>query len=243
MIETSAIVLRTLKIGDNKQIIDFLTSGGNRLSCVAAVGLSGRSRIRRHLFQPMTIMDISYDARPAASLQRLRDAHISVPYATLTSDVRKLSTLLFLSEFLYCATPSEHDNAGLYAYVVNSLQWLDGCAVAAPNFHLVFMMRIARFIGFFPNTGDYSAGDMFDLRQGCFVSAVPQHSDYLDVADSTKILTLMRMNYATMHLFRMSHVERNRIVSIILYYYRLHVPGFPEMKSLSVVKEIFGNEE
>ena len=49
----------------------------------------------------------------------------------------------------------------------------------------------------------------------------------------------MRMNYDTMHLFRMSHDERNRCVELILAYYKLHVPNFPELKSLAVLQELF----
>ncbi len=47
------------------------------------------------------------------------------------------------------------------------------------------------------------------------------------------------MNYDTMHLFAMSRAERNRCVDVMMEYYRLHLPDFPEMKSLPVLKELF----
>ena len=43
---------------------------------------------------------------------------------------------------------------------------------------------------------------------------------------------MMRMDYSTMHLFKMSHEERNRLLEVSLTYYRLHLPDFPEMKSV-----------
>ncbi len=46
------------------------------------------------------------------------------------------------------------------------------------NFHLVFMMRLSRFIGFFPNLDAYQAGACFDLRNATFTTTVPLHSDY-----------------------------------------------------------------
>lgn len=49
----------------------------------------------------------------------------------------------------------------------------------------------------------------------------------------------MRMNYDTMHLFAMSRVERMRCLTVIEQYYRLHLPDFPELKSLDVLKELF----
>ena len=43
----------------------------------------------------------------------------------------------------------------------------------------------------------------------------------------------------TMHLFAMSRAERNRCLTIINDYYRLHLPNFPLLKSLDVLKELF----
>ncbi len=47
------------------------------------------------------------------------------------------------------------------------------------------------------------------------------------------------MNYANMHLFKMSHAERNRFCDLVLDYYTLHLPKFPELKSLRVLRELF----
>ena len=50
---------------------------------------------------------------------------------------------------------------------------------------------------------------------------------------------LMRMNYETMHLFDMNRTERARCLTIMNEYYRLHLPDFPVLKSLEVLKELF----
>jgi DNA repair protein RecO (recombination protein O) len=42
-----------------------------------------------------------------------------------------------------------------------------------------------------------------------------------------------------MHLFRMSHLDRQRLLEIAISYYRLHLPDFPELKSLAVLLEIY----
>jgi DNA repair protein RecO (recombination protein O) len=42
-----------------------------------------------------------------------------------------------------------------------------------------------------------------------------------------------------MHLFRLSHHERNRLLEVAITYYRLHLPNFPDMKSLGVLRELF----
>ena len=53
------------------------------------------------------------------------------------------------------------------------------------------------------------------------------------------IVTLTRMNYENMHLFSMSRTERNRCMDVVLKYYTIHVPNFPELKSLEVLRSLF----
>ena len=48
---------------------------------------------------------------------------------------------------------------------------------------------------------------------------------------------MMRMDYPTMHLFRLTRQDRNRLLEIALSYYRIHLPSFPELKSLAVLQE------
>jgi DNA repair protein RecO (recombination protein O) len=50
---------------------------------------------------------------------------------------------------------------------------------------------------------------------------------------------MMRMDYPTMHLFRMTHQERNRLLEVTLAYYRLHIPDFPELKSVAVLQDLY----
>jgi DNA repair protein RecO (recombination protein O) len=47
------------------------------------------------------------------------------------------------------------------------------------------------------------------------------------------------MDYPTMHLFRMSRHERLRLLELALAYYRLHLPDFPELKSLNILQELY----
>ena len=122
----------------------------------------------------------------------------------------------------------------------HSVIWLDECREGFANFHLVFLMRLSRFLGLYPNLEDYHTGDYFDLLNACFTSTRPQlHSSYINPEEAGRLRQLMRMNYETMHLFGMSRAERTRCLTIMNDYYRLHLPDFPALKSLDVLKELF----
>lgn len=237
LVKTEAIVLHSLKYGEGRIIVDMFTRSHGRLSFIVPVPRSERSKIKKQYLQPLTILQIEADIRPQQQLQKLREAMIAVPLPLLLSDAKKLSLGLFVSEFLYHALKGEQQNEPLFEYVCSSIEWLDGTIGPTANFHLVFLMRMSRFLGFYPNLDD--SGDYFDLRAASFCGEPPLHHDFLMPQEAGRIRLLMRMSYATMYLFRMTHVERSRILEILLLYYRLHLPAFPELRSLSVLQELY----
>lgn len=238
-VKTKAIVLRTVKYGESRIIVDLLTREAGRVSMVCQLTKSGKGKIKKQLLQPMTMLDVAFDYRKNISLQHFQDLRIGQVYRSLLFDPYKLSITLFLAEFLIYATRDETDNRQLYDFIETSLLWLDNADGGFANFHLVFMLHISLFIGFYPNLDDYHEGCWFDLREGCFTPLRPTHNDCLKPDEAARMRTIMRMSLDNMHLFRMSRVERNRCAEIILYYYRLHQSDFPELRSIEVLKELF----
>ena len=237
--KTEAIVLRAFKYGESRMIVDMYTREHGRLSFAVPLPKSSKGRLKKQLFQPLTLLSIEVDVRQNQQLQKLAGATVQTPLPSLQTDPVKLSVTLFLDEFLYHALKGEQQNAPLFDYVVNSLQWLDSADGQTANFHLVFVMRLARFLGFYPNLDDYSPGDFFDLRASTFCRQQPLHRDVLQPQEAEKVQLMMRMDYATMHLFRLSRQDRGRLVEIALTYYKIHLPAFPELKSLRVLQEMW----
>ena len=79
----------------------------------------------------------------------------------------------------------------------------------------------------------------FDLLAGSYCDRQPLHAHFLRNEEARVLPTLFRMDYSTMHLFRFSRQQRQRILHVLNEYYRLHVPGFPELKSLEVLQELY----
>lgn len=237
--KTEAIVLHSLKYGESRLIVDMFTRSQGHLAFIVNIPKTSNSKVKKQFFQPLSLLDIEVDIRPKVQLQKLSDVRLLQPFSSIPFEPFKLSISLFIAEFLYYALRSEQQNENLFDYVVNSIQWLDGQEDRFANFHLVFLMRLSRFLGFYPNLDDYVSGDYFDLRESVFSKMPPVHRDFLEPQEAEKVQLLMRMDYPTMHLFKMSHNERNRFLDVALNYYRLHLPDFPEMKSVVVLQELF----
>ena len=247
LVKTEAIVLRSFPFNDGRLVAEMLCRECGRTSFAVSVGKAGgpsRGRMKRQLLQPLTIVEVECDVRPVSGLQRLREMRLAYAYQCLPFEESRLAQGLFVAEFLLHATRGEQHGGALYDYVSMSLRWLDqakggSAGSGTANFHLVFMMHLSRLLGFYPNLKGSADERWFDLRGSCFCAAPPPHHDYLAPQEADRVRLLMRMDYPTMHLFRMSRAERNRCVEIMQTYYRLHLPQFPELQSLEVLRQLW----
>ena len=237
--KTQAIVLHAIKYGETRLIVDMFTKVFGRQAFIVSIPKTPKGKVKKQFFQPLTILEIETDIRPRQQLQKLHDVRLAAPFASIPFEPDKLAISLFVAEFLYYALRSEQRNELLYEYLENSIVWLDGQQSSFANFHLVFLLRLTRFLGFYPNLDDYKDGDYFDLRESVFMPMPPVHRDFLHPEEAQKVQLMMRMDCPTMHLFRMSHQERNRLLEVSLKYYRLHLPDFPEMKSIEVLQALY----
>jgi len=238
-VKTEAIVLHSFKLGDSRLVVDMFTREAGRLSFVVSVPKTSKGKLKKQYFQPMTLLEVECDVRQRVQLQKLKDARLLSTYTSIPFSPEKLALSLFIAEFLYYALHSEEQNAPLFTYICDAMQWLDIAEKGYANFHLTFLMRMSRFLGFYPNLDDYTDGCVFDLRAATFSLLAPTHRDFLQPDDARRIHTLMRMDFPTMYLYRLNRTDRNRIVDVLLHYYRLHIPQFPELKSLSILQELW----
>ncbi len=235
----SGIVLCSFKYNDKKNIVHLYTEQNGRMSFLIPAVRSRKSTVNNVLFQPLSLVEFEADIRPKSTIHPIKEAKLWYPFQTLPYDPYKSGIALFLAEFLMRALKEEVANQSLYAYLVHSIQWLDACEQNFANFHLVFLMRLSRFLGLFPYIENYQPGDYFDLQNACFTSLQPVSGMFLRPQEASHIHILMRMRYDTMHLFAMNRMERNYCLNVIVAYYRLHIPEFPELKSLPVLQELF----
>lgn len=239
--KTKGVVLRTLKYGDSSVIVDIFTESRGLVPFMVRLPQSRKSPLRSVLFRPLSILEVDYNYRPKAGLQRMGDVRLAYTYTSLPYHPYKASIALFLAEFLSRVLKHEAENRPLFSYLFYSLEWLDGSVHGFSNFHLVFITRLTRFLGFYPNVDAYHKGDCFDMQAACFVPAPPLHGAFLRPDEAALIPMFMRMNYDSMRFFVLNRHHRDRYIEVIGTYYRLHVPEFPELKSLDVLREVFAD--
>lgn len=254
MVEThQIIVVSTLKYSEDKLIVNALSRSAARVTLLVRIAHSQRAAVRHTLFQPLAMLEVQWESNPRVTMLKPKSARPDVPLLSVQTDPVKSTVAMFLAEFLSHVTRNEFEGGLLYDYIAYALQWYDAAEKDYANFHLVFLLRLTRFLGIEPNLDldneeqdtpmSYAAhqtrGLYFDLQEGAYTKVRPAHAYYIEGADAAALPTLWRMNFGTMQVFRLSGTARSRILQAIITYYRLHLPGIPELKSLDVLREVF----
>lgn len=233
------IVLRTIRYNDTSMIVDAFTDMYGYRSFVTKQTPTRRNNNASAFWQPLSMLEFQADIRPVATLPRPLDVRFYYKYTNVPYSPVKTAIVLFIAEFLSAVLREEKQNFSLYKYIEHSLQWFDEARFpsAIANFHLVFLMHMSRFIGIYPNFE--SPADYFDLSSGTYQYNHPLHPNFIQKEEAAVLPLLFRMNYFTAHLFKLSASQRHRIIEVLNTYYRLHIPNFPELKSLEVLHEVF----
>lgn len=233
------IVLHVLKYSDDANIAEVLSREYGRMSFFVRISQSRKAFLKCSLFQPMAQLRLTWNGNGKSQMQRAKLAHTSVMYNSIPYTPDKIAIAMFVAEFLRHAIRGTEDVRSVFDYTASSMQWLDACEGGYANFHLAYLLKLSLFLGFSPDTRNYSPGMYFDLSNSCFTHEKPSGSDFLEPSDAASLPTLMRMSYPTMRFFKFTHEQRTRLLKFMNEYYSIHLPGFPDMKSLDVLGEVF----
>jgi DNA repair protein RecO (recombination protein O) len=239
LIQVKAIVLHCQPYNDTTIIVHLYTEDFGRMSYLATKSRSRKSSLRSAFFQPLSLVEIEADHHGNRSLQRIKEIRSICPFTGIPLEPEKNAIALFLAEVLYRSLRETEKNPALFDYLLQSVQLLDLCEKGLGNFHLVFLIKLTRYLGFYPNVEGHHSNWYFDLHGGCFVPTKPVHNAWLTPAQATDFVQLMRMSFDNLSAFRFNHHERGEILSQMLNYYRMHLTEFPTIKSLAVLQEVF----
>lgn len=237
MLKTEAIVLHTFHYRDHSYIVQLFTREQGRTSCLVK-GSKRKLALSPVLMQPLSLIDVVLDNRTNKTFQYIRESSPTILLNTIPYDPIKNSIALFLSEILFKILRESNNESALFDFVKESIIFFDTTTKGFANFHLVFLIKLTYYLGFFPNLSLFHDGVYFDLINSQFTE---QNSNIhtLNVEETEAFAQLMRMDYDNMQVFSLSRNQRNTILEHILTYYRLHLPDFGTINSLDVLQQLF----
>lgn len=238
--KTKGIVISTVNYNDKYILAAIYTQNMGYVTYMVTKTKAKTSKVPKSLFSPMSILDLEVEHQPSRDIQRIREAQNEYPLFSIPTHLVKTSIAFFLSEFLNKTLRDTDNHDIIYHFLSNSIQVLEETSdKSLANFHIVFMIKLTRFFGFYPNFENYKSGYIFDMLNGSFIDQQPMHRHFVNKDESMILASLARIKYDNMHLFEFSRQDRLNIINRILEYYRIHLNEFPRIKSLDILHELF----
>jgi DNA repair protein RecO (recombination protein O) len=235
LVKTKAIVLSSLKYQEKSLIVKCFTLSDGLKSYFVPNAYSGKkSNQKIAYFQPLTLLEIEANHKNKGTLEHFKDIKLATAFQTITSDVIKSTIVIFLSEMLHHSIQEEEKNEDLFTFLETALIWLDTHEETS-NFHLILLLEITKFLGFYPDISDFEA-KFFAMDEGGFspflgINCLLEHETNL-----LKKLIVLKFD-SNQKVF--NGMERQLVLNILLNYYSIHLDGFKKPKSLEVLKEVF----
>lgn len=237
--KTKGVVLGSINYNDKYILVQIYTEAFGRVTYMVSKTKSKNTKVPKALFASLFVLELEVDHQASRDIQRIREARAIRQLYTISNDLKKTSMVFFLSEFLTRVLKDANDSKLVYYFLDQSIFILEETDNSIANYHLVFMLKLTRFLGFHPNLEEYSRNKFFDMINGDFVVVPPLHKHYLGKEESYTMSLFARITYDNMHHFKFSRNDRTNIINRILEYYRLHLYDFPELKSLEVLHQLF----
>lgn len=234
-VQTSAIVISSLKYGDNGLIVKCYTQNSGIESFILKNAFSGKNK-KSSIFTTLNQIKIIYDSKKNSSLNYLKESDTEIYYQSLYSNPIKTTIILFLGEILNSVLQEEEANSAMFEFLNNALNQFDSKTSAYADFHLWFLLNLTKYLGFYPNFSGKS--EFFDLESGISTNDyssgfVIQKEELISFSD------LIQMNFSELNTSKFNQIQRKKLLEILIRYYELHISDFRRPKSLEVLYSVF----
>lgn len=236
---TQGIVLHSFKYGESGMIARILTPSAGLFSFLVHGVRKAKAKNKAHLLQPLTLVDLVAYIKPGDHLQNIRELRCSKPFYTIHNDIRKTTMALFLAEMLLNTCKHQHIQEEAYHYIENSILLLDREDTRLAHFHLIFLLQLTRYLGFFPARNYSLTHCYFNLREGSYQQAFQGSTESLDQEESQIFFALSNADSPSHETISLLREKRMIILQKVVDYYRFHLEGFKEVKSLKVLEAVF----
>lgn len=236
-VSTKAIVLSKLRYKDNDLIVKCYTENfGLKSYLVRNAFNSKKGKLKAAYFQLFTVLNIEADHKNNRSLHFFKEVHIYKPFKTLHTHILKSTVVLFLAEILGMALKEEEKNTPLFNFFLTAIFWFDSNEKAG-SFHLVFLVKITKYLGFYPDNTNNTL-PYFNLEDGSFEAT--KNGPY-SIGGSTlnNFKVILGIKFDGVVKIMLSPNEKEAVLNMILVYFKLHLHGFKQPKSLPILNQVF----
>jgi DNA repair protein RecO (recombination protein O) len=238
--KTKGIILNQIKYTDSGIVARLYTRNFGRQSFLIKGMRNKKAGKHNILFQPMFILDLVMNYKASREMQVLKEFSVSFAPYDIHSNIKKSCVAIFLGEVLTSVLKEESPHEEMFDYIEESIKYFDSCKEGYANFHIAFLTGLSSFLGFEPGPRTNNDDTFFDMKNGIFVPIPPLSGIYASKDVSDILAEFFVSSYDTINNITLTGKLRNEVLDTLVRYYSLHLPGLKKIKSLEVLKEVFG---
>jgi DNA repair protein RecO (recombination protein O) len=235
--KTRGIVLHTVKYSETSLIVKVYTEAFGIQSYMVKGARNPKSKLRPILFQPLTLLELVAYHKERNTLQSIKEIRLAHPYQSMPFDIRKSSIALFLNEVVYRSVGEEESNPALFEFLWSSFLLLDAVEEPFMHFHLLFTIKLTKYLGFHPRNTRTDEHCFFNLSEGTFQPLFIE-GICLDRTMSNTWCRLPDWPFEKPAIPDLTAKERDDLLDALLLYYRFHLPGFSGFRSAEVLHSV-----
>ena len=239
LVNTEGIVLHFIKYRESSVISTIYTKEFGRQSFLINAARSRRSKNKASLLQPLFLVDLVAYQKQNSDLSRVKELKSNQPYQSIAFDIAKSTQVIFLAEVLYRAINEQGRLPEMFDFMKNALLYFDLMDEGSSNFHLFFLFRLTEYLGFLPDTNKSGFEGWFDLKKGAVVPFEPRHPLSANKEITAYLIQLSTLKINELDKLQLSRSMRDSLLTVLLDYYQLHFDNLGEIKSMSVLREVF----
>lgn len=236
--QTRGIVLKTTKYGETSLIVQVLTEKFGLQAYMVNGVRSAKTKLPAGMFQSAHLLQMVVYHKENAGIQHFKEAKHQPVFTAIPFDLIKSSIAVFMTEVVYKTVKQQELDAQLFDFIYNSIALLDVEDENVANFHLLFLIQLSKYLGFYPAKQEDLTATYFDLKSGQFCSARPHHLLYMDEELSKLLVNLVGTGFDQQHDFSISNVQRRLLLDKLVQYYTCHLDGIGAIYSHEVLQEV-----
>lgn len=214
--KTRGIVFKYFKYRETSIIVKIFTEAFGMQTYIVNGVRSKSAKSKIALYQPLTLLDLIVYHKESADINRIAEIRCRSPFQTLSTDIRKTAIAMFMAEILYKTVKEEGEVTILFEFIYNSIEILDNLEGDYENFHLRFLLKLSKYLGFGMDSPDFFGSFSNDEQQ--------------------VLRTLLDSAYTTP--VKITNESRRMILDHIIKFFQANVDSLKEINSIKILQEV-----
>lgn len=238
--KTRGIVFKVTDYSESSVVVQIFTEKFGLQAYLINGVKKAKAKISRNMLQPLHLTDMVVYHKPAGNIQRVAELKNAPVLLSIPYDIIKSSIAMFLNEVLYKAVKQQTPESAVFDFIFSAVEFLDHATTGLANFHLIFLMQLTRYLGFYPHGRGLTGANYFDMKDGVFSNYKPEGIVYLSPPHTQNFLLLLQKGFGDMDQLRLTNDERRYLLNKLLEYYAMHIEGFGNIRSHEVLEDVLG---